>query len=133
MGAYYVGLDVHSRDTVFVIQDEAGAIIGHGTAPTTPEAFARICHQYQLPPGTPIALETGTSSFYVARALSALSLKPIVIDAHEVRIKARRPGQKSDRRDAFELCDGIRYPFPLRGLAAGRRAGPGPSIIFSET
>src|SRR5215470_3818011 len=81
MGAYYVGLDVHSRETVFVIQD---------------------------PAGTPVALETGTSAFYVARALSALGLKPIVIDAHEVRLKARRPGQKSDRRDAFELCDGLR-------------------------
>ena len=108
MGAYYVGLDVHSRDTVFVIPDEAGAIIGRGTVPTTPEAFARMCHQYQLPPGTLIALETGTSAFYVARALSALDLKPMVIDAHEVRVKARRPCQKSERRDAFELCDGLR-------------------------
>ncbi len=62
----------------------------------------------QLPPGTPVALETGTSAFYVARALSALDLKPVVIDAHEVRVKARRPAQKSDRRDAFELCDGLR-------------------------
>jgi transposase len=44
----------------------------------------------------------------VARALSALDLKPVVIDAHEVRVKARRPAQKSDRRDAFELCDGLR-------------------------
>jgi transposase len=67
-----------------------------------------MCHQYQLPAGTPVALETETSAFYVARALSALDLKPIVIDAHEVRVKARRPGQKSDRRDAFELCDGLR-------------------------
>ena len=108
MGAYYVGLDVHSRDTVFVIQDEAGAIIGRGTVPTAPEAFARVCQQYELPTGTPVALETGTSAFYVARALAALGLKPIVIDAHEVRIKARRPSQKSDRRDAFELCDGLR-------------------------
>jgi transposase len=64
--------------------------------------------QYQLPAGTPVALETGTSAFYVARALMTLGLKPIVIDAHEVRIKARRPRQKSDRRDAFELCDGLR-------------------------
>ena len=108
MGAYYVGLDVHSRETVFVIQDPTGAVIGRGALPTTPEAFARMCHQYQLPAGTPVALETGTSAFYVARALSALDLKPIVIDAHEVRLKAHRPSQKSDRRDAFELCDGLR-------------------------
>ena len=55
-----------------------------------------------------MALETGTSSFYVARVLTGLQLRPIVIDAHEVRLQAHRPAQKSDRRDAFELCDGIR-------------------------
>ena len=48
MGAYYVDLDVHSRDTVFVIQDETGAIIGRGTVPTAPGAFARVCQQYEL-------------------------------------------------------------------------------------
>jgi hypothetical protein len=63
MGAYYVGLDVHSRETVFAIQDPTGAVIGRGALPTTAEAFARMCHQYQLPAGTPVALETGTSAF----------------------------------------------------------------------
>ena len=29
-----------------------------------------------------------------------------MIDAREVRLKAQRPTQKSDRRDAYELCDG---------------------------
>src|SRR5262245_64517856 len=32
----------------------------------------------------------------------------MVVDAREVRLKAHRPTQKSDRRDAFELCDGLR-------------------------
>jgi transposase len=108
MGAYYVGLDVHSRETVFVIQDEGGTIVGRGTVPTTPEGLARLRHEYHLPPGTAVGLETGTSAFYVARVLAALELKPVVVDAHEVRRKAHRPAQKSDRRDAFELCDGIR-------------------------
>ena len=31
-----------------------------------------------------------------------------MVDAHEVRLKAHRPNQKSDRRDAFELCEGVR-------------------------
>jgi hypothetical protein len=35
-------------------------------------------------------------------------MAPVVIDAREVRVKARRIGQKSDRRDAFEVCDGLR-------------------------
>src|SRR5262249_10132504 len=72
MGAYYVGLDVHSRETVFVIQDEAGTTVGRGAVPTTPEGLARVRRDYHLPPGTIVALETGTSAFYVARELAAL-------------------------------------------------------------
>jgi hypothetical protein len=76
MAAYYVGLDVHSRDSVFVIQDEAGAILGRGMVPTTPEGFARLRDEHHVPPGTRVALETGTSAFYVARLLAALHLEP---------------------------------------------------------
>jgi hypothetical protein len=36
MGAYEVGLDVHSRETVYVIQDEMGTIVGRGTVPRPP-------------------------------------------------------------------------------------------------
>jgi transposase len=35
-------------------------------------------------------------------------LKPIVVEASEVRKKANRPTQKCDTRDAHEICDGIR-------------------------
>lgn len=111
MGAYYVGLDVHSRDSVFVIQDETGALRGRGAVPTTPEGFAQLCREHALAPGTTVALETGTAAFYVARQLAALQLVPVVVDAHEVRRKASRPSQKSDRRDALELCDGVRRGF----------------------
>ncbi len=55
-----------------------------------------------------MALESGTMAFYVARRLERLGLAPAVIDAQEVRQKALRPNQKSDRRDALELCEGLR-------------------------
>jgi transposase len=64
--------------------------------------------QQGLPAGAAVGLETGTQAFYVARELLRLELRPVVIDAHEVRLKAHRPTQKSDRRDAFELCEGLR-------------------------
>lgn len=123
MAAHYVGLDVHSRETVFVIVDEGGTLVGRGTVPTTPEGLARVCHDYQLPPGTVVGLESGTTAFYVARVLAALGLQPVVIDAHEVRCKAHRPAQKSDRRDAFELCEGVR-----RGLYRSIVHIPTPAI-----
>jgi transposase len=55
-----------------------------------------------------VGLESGTVSFFVSRQLERLGLRPIVIDAREVRAKAHRPNQKCDGRDALEICGGIR-------------------------
>jgi transposase len=104
----YVGLDVHSKQSVFVIQDASGNRVAEGAVSTTPAGLRGLRDQHQLPPETPVALETGTVAFFVARQLAALGLRPVVVDAHEVRIKAHRPTQKSDRRDARALCDGLR-------------------------
>lgn len=108
MAEYYCGLDVHSQQSVFVIQDATGRVIAQDAMATSRAAFAQWRATYGLPPGTPVALETGTVAFFVARQLAAIDLTPVVVDAHEVRLKAHRPRQKSDRRDAAELCEGLR-------------------------
>jgi transposase len=101
-------LDVHSSQSAFVIEDEAGKLVAQGEVATSSDGFSRLQTAYHLAPGTQVALETGTVAFFVARQLSRLGLDPIVVDAHEVRLKAHRPNQKSDGRDAFELCEGLR-------------------------
>src|SRR5262249_62349051 len=70
-------------------------------------------------PGTTPASQGGPASLWGgARPLSSgragpprLDLAPVVIDAHEVRRKAHRPLQKSDRRDALALCEGLSRGF----------------------
>lgn len=104
----YVGLDAHSKSCVYVIQDEQGQVRGEGSVPTTVVGLQRLRDRYEMAPGTPVALESGTMAFLVARMLARLGLDPRVVDAHEVRSKALRPNQKSDRRDALELCEGLR-------------------------
>ena len=94
MGQYYVGLDVHSRQSTFVIEDEEGRVIAQGEVPTTPAGFEHLRATYHLPPGTPVALETGTVAFFAARQLTITGLTPVVVDAHEVRLKAYRPLQR---------------------------------------
>lgn len=108
MPKFYVGLDVHSKDCVYAVQDEAGTLVSEGSVPTTPEGLLSLRKRLELPEGTVVGLETGTVSFYVARILHRIGLAPLVIDAHEVRLKAHRPKQKSDRRDAREICEGVR-------------------------
>ena len=55
-----------------------------------------------MPPGTPVALETGTVAFFVARELAALGCAPSVVDAREVRLKAHRP-----TREEREVQEGV--------------------------
>ena len=70
----YVGLDVHSKQSVFVIEEEQGKVVARGEVPTTNEGLGRLRAQYQLPAGAKVALETGTSAFFVARVLTAWGL-----------------------------------------------------------
>jgi transposase len=108
MAAFYVGLDVHSKSSTYVVQSTDGAEVGSGTVPTSTEGLLALRDRFALPAATPVGLETGTVSFFVARQLLRIGLVPVVIDAHEVRAKAHRPTQKSDRRDALAICDGLR-------------------------
>lgn len=108
MTVYYVGMDVHAKKTQFAVEDEKGSLVAEGEIFTTMLGLREMKERLGLPEGTQVGLETGTVSFFVARQLKELGLEPIVIDAHEVRIKAHRPNQKSDRRDAREICVGVR-------------------------
>jgi transposase len=104
----YVGIDAHSKKCVYVIQDEDGKIVGEGSVATSVDGLMTMRDKHKLAAGTRVALESGTMAFFVARRLKQLGLDPLVVDAHEVRSKALRPNQKSDRRDAIELCEGLR-------------------------
>jgi transposase len=121
-----VGLDVHAKGTVFTIQRTAdGEVVATGEVPTTVAGLTGLCDSHHLAAETQVGLETGTMAFYVARVLMRLGLKPIVIDAAEVRTKARRPNQKCDKRDAFDICDGVRRGFYQRIVYV-------PSIVISR-
>lgn|GEM_PF-6103711 len=118
---------MHSKASLFVIQDGHGQVRAQGELPTTPDGFRRWHEAHPLTAGTPLALETGTVAFFVARELTGLQGEPVVVDAREVRRTAHRPTQKSDRRDAFELCDGLRRGIhraidPHRALWGSARA-----------
>ena len=73
----YVGLDVHSKQSVFVIEDENGKVVARGEVPTSREGMERLRTEHALPAGTAVGLETGTVSFFVARELSRVGLRPI--------------------------------------------------------
>jgi transposase len=101
------GLDVHSKSCTYVVQDEAGKVLSRGEVSTTAEALTSFVAEHALQ-GERVGLETGGMAIYVAQVLAAAKAKPVIIDAAEVRRKARSKKQKSDTRDAMEICDGLR-------------------------
>ena len=105
---WYIGMDVHSKACVYAVQDKEGVLIGEGRVETSYEGMEGIRDRHRLAAGTQVAIESGEMSFLVAKWLLRLELEPVVVDAREVRMKAYRPNQKSDRRDAIELCEGLR-------------------------
>jgi hypothetical protein len=50
MKNYYVGLDVHSRESVFVVQDDAGVSLARGAIPTTASGLLQLRDSCGLPP-----------------------------------------------------------------------------------
>src|SRR5436190_4201071 len=108
MTRIYIGLDVHSKESSFAVQTEDGQLLAEGSIPTTPAGFEQLRDRFQAPRGTVVGLESGTVAFYTARVLSRLGFEPLVINAREVRAKARRKNQKCDRRDARDICHGVR-------------------------
>jgi transposase len=106
--ASYLGLDVHGKETVYVRLDEEGQVLRRGSVPTSPEGLTRLLAETKVPAATRIGLETGAQATWIARLLAAAGMDPVVVDAREVRAKARRRGQKTDLRDALEIADGVR-------------------------
>ncbi len=119
----YLGLDVHSRRTVFVAQEEDGKIIARGDVATDRAGFEELLGRLGGELGIKTGLESGAQSFWVSEQLSELGFHPYVINAAEVRAKSLRPNQKSDGRDALEICDGLR-----RDLYVSRVYVPGRSV-----
>lgn len=104
----YAGLDVHSKMTVFVVQNKKGELIAQGKVPTTEAGLAQMVASVALPRGTAVALETGSQAKWVDSRLKALGLSPVVFEARHVHSQMQRQKQKCDSRDARELCEGLR-------------------------
>jgi hypothetical protein len=45
MTPYYGGLEVHSKQSVFVIEESAGKIVAHGAVATTPAGLQQLQKQ----------------------------------------------------------------------------------------
>jgi transposase len=95
-----IGLDLGDRKSYFKIFDKAGELLEEGRIPTTSKALQK---QFSSMPRARIALEVGTQSGWVSRALQSLGHEVIVANARKLRLIYENK-RKDDRVDAEYLA-----------------------------
>ncbi len=108
--AEYVGLDVSKEETAFCVMDEDGKVLARGKVATDPDALFAVLREHCLCPRR-IVLETGTLSFWLARALGLRGLPVAVIDARRAHAVMRLQHNKTDANDAEILAEIARAGF----------------------
>lgn len=100
----HIGLDVHKQDTKLCwIDDETGVVSGRSTVPTGD--VIRVVSS--LAGERCVVLETGSQSWFLARALLSLPQTQVfVVDAFKARrsLEGMHPGKKTDKWDALGLA-----------------------------
>ncbi len=84
--AEYVGFDVSKEETAFCVMNAAGKVLARGKVASDPEALFEVVREH-CPCPERIVLETGTLSFWLARALRERGLPVDVIDARPERTR----------------------------------------------
>ena len=106
----YVGLDVSKEETSFCVKDEAGKVLARGKVASDPEALFEVLREH-CPCPKRIVLETGTLSFWLARALRKRGLPVDVIDARQAHAVMKLQHNKTDAGDAELLAEIARTGF----------------------
>lgn len=106
-GPVYVGLDVSLKETSICVLDEEGRQMWEGSVQSEPQAIVDAIENVAAYPER-VALETGATSSWLWRELTALGLPAICLDArHAHRILSMRH-HKTDRNDARGLAELVR-------------------------
>lgn len=97
----YIGLDVHANSCTVAVVGPSGRRLGTQVVETNGAAIIEAIRAIARP--RHVCLEEGTQSAWLYEVLSAHADELVVIQESE-----RSSGQKSDKRDAFALADGLR-------------------------
>jgi transposase len=100
---FFIGIDVHKKQSQICILEEQGQVKFETRVPTTRPDLADVLRSYV--PGR-VVIEASTPSEWVARDLESLGLEVVVADPNFAPMYATRQKKiKTDRRDARMLAD----------------------------
>ena len=130
----YLGIDVHSKATVWCLLDEAGETVGQGRVETTVEGLVGLVRGLGDADEFVAGQEVGTQAYFVQDVLTGCGVKLRSFDPRQLRMIAASR-KKTDRRDAWWIARALHagmHPPPvylpsgrvrrLRGLLSQREA-----------
>jgi transposase len=95
-----IGLDLSDQEGTYVVLSEAGQVVRDGKVKLTPAGLEKFFGGREP---CLVALEVGTHSPWVSRALALLGYEVIVANPRQIRL-IYRGGKKNDRLDAENLA-----------------------------
>jgi transposase len=111
----YLGMDVHSKSTVWCLLDAGGEVIRKGAVETTEPGLAALVKELASEEEIVAGQEVGTMSYFVHDVLTAAGTKLLSFNAAQLRMIAASR-KKTDRRDAYWIAKALgsgMYPQPV--------------------
>jgi transposase len=102
----YLGLDVHSKATVWCLFGDSGRVVERGNVPTTAPELTTLVKRLRADDDLVAAQEVGTQSYFVHDVMTAAGVKLLSFNAQQLRMIASSR-KKTDRRDAYWIAKAL--------------------------
>ncbi len=111
----YLGMDVHSKATVWCLLDGDGEPVARGSVETNARALGHLACELSCEEEILAGQEVGTMSYLVHDAFVAARVRVLSFNAYRLRMIASSR-KKTDRRDAYWIAKALAsgmYPPPV--------------------
>ena len=102
----YLGIDVHSKTTVWHLLDTTGETVKRGKVPTTGPALRELLAELTADGEFIVGQEVGTMTYFVHDLVTAAGIKILSFNAQHLRMIAASR-KKTDRRDAYWIAKAL--------------------------
>lgn len=111
----YLGIDVHTKASVWCLLGEEGEIRARGRVETTVPALGELATELSRQGDLRVGQEVGTMAYLVHDAIAGAGAEILSFNAHQLRVIASSR-KKTDRRDAYWIARALQtgmHPHPV--------------------
>jgi transposase len=121
MSGIFIGIDVHQKQSYYCAMDKRGSCLGHESISTDRKSLSKLIERYAAAGDVHVAIETGGSTWWVARVLKEMGADVHAVNTYELKLIAHSK-RKTDKYDSKVLADLLRCDgLPERVHMPGRK------------